>query len=715
MNLFFDEISQKLIIDAKLEMYELKHPYVGSEHLLLAILKNNKLDVTKMLNSYGINYKRFKDELISTVGVGSKSNEWFLFTPLLKRIINNATYYSKDNNKSVTPYSLLVSILQEGDGVANRILLGMNVDLQVLYDKFLASESLVEHRSNAILNELGVNMNEFSLNGKYDPVIGREKQIDRLIQILLRKNKNNPLLIGEAGVGKTSIVEELSRRIAIGDVPLKLKNKVIYSISMSSLVAGTRYRGEFEERVNKLISEVIKDSNIILFIDEVHTLMGAGGAEGAIDASNIIKPYLARGDLKIIGATTVSEYSKYLEKDKALDRRFQKVYIDEPNKEEVKEILEKLKPIYEEYHHVRISDKIISLIIKYSFESLFTGRQPDKSIDLLDEVCSYATVNNNSFEVLLNKYEKEIKDLENKKNQEIINRNFQKAYLYKNKELKLRSDYNHHLFDHHSTSDIVVQDNDLIDVIYHRNGIISKSDFSNKVQLIRKNLKKEIFGQKRVIDQVCDLFLKYDFLNNNLPFSMLFVGKSGVGKTFLVEKIVELLSFNNRFIKLNMCDYKDSQSLSRIIGASPGYVGYGDNCFFNNIKENPFSIILLDNINCAHSSIIDFFYKAMEDGYFLNSMQEKIFISKCIIILTISINDSSIGFVDNRLANKDDIFNKITNIINFNDISKSDIEHYLKEKSVPFEYWDSILDESNYESLGFKKLDSLVNNIKINI
>ena len=255
---FFDEASQKLIVKAKKEMLELKHPYVGSEHLLLAILSSSELEVTKVLNSYGINYDFFKSELIRVVGVGSKENKWFLFTPLLKRILTSASFYSKDSNHVVTPESLFISILQEGDGIANRILLGMAVDLDALQEKFLQFDR--EPQSFDLLEQLGVNMNEKSLSNQYDPVIGRETQIMQIIQILLHKNKNNPLLIGEAGVGKTAIVEELARKIALGDVPLKLKDKVIYNISMSQLVAGTKYRGEFEEKLHKLIDEIKANS-----------------------------------------------------------------------------------------------------------------------------------------------------------------------------------------------------------------------------------------------------------------------------------------------------------------------------------------------------------------------------------------------------------------------------------------------------------------------
>ena len=470
MNLFFDEDSQKILVDAKKEMYNLKHPYVGSEHLLLAILKNKDLEITKFLNDYDINYEIFKKELIRVIGVGSKCNEWFLFTPLLKRILNNATYSSKDENKSVSPYNLFVSILQEGDGVANRILLGMNIDLEFLYDKFVSSNYIkTNSKRKLMLDDLAINMNKECLENKYDPVVGRDNQINRIIQILLRKNKNNPILIGEAGVGKTAIVEEIARRICNNEVPLKLKDKIIYNISMSNLISGTKYRGEFEERLTKVISEIKNNPNVILFIDEVHTLVGAGGAEGAIDASNILKPFLARGDIKVIGATTLEEYSKFIEKDKALERRFQKVYIEEPNITEVKDIMKKLVPIYENFHSVKLEQNLVDLMIKLSDKYITRGRQPDKTIDLLDELCCYASINNNKSDIKINNLESKILEIEERKNNEILKRNFKKALLLRQEEYKLKSEFNKIFIENDGISSLIkVKEDDLYNVLYNK-------------------------------------------------------------------------------------------------------------------------------------------------------------------------------------------------------------------------------------------------------
>ena len=612
MNLFFSEESQKIIINAKKEMYELKHPYVGSEHLLLSILHSN-LDITKRLNEYGITYECFRDKLISIVGIGNNSNTWFLFTPLLRRIINNATYYSKDNSKMVTPYNLFIAILEEGDGVANRILISMGVDIDKLSEEFLSNNFVY---TSTLLDELGINMNK----RVYDPVIGRDKEIDRIIQILLRKNKNNPLLLGEAGVGKTAIIEELSRRIVNGKVPYKLRNMTIYSISMSILVAGTKYRGEFEEKINKLLKEVINNPNIILFIDEVHTLMGAGGAEGAIDASNIIKPYLARGDIKVIGATTIDEYNKFISNDKAIDRRFQKVYIDEANRECVLNILLGLRSIYEKYHRVVLNKNILNRIVDLSYSCVFNGRQPDKAIDLLDEVCAYATLNNSLNKELLD-YEVNIKEVEDSKNREIRKHNFKKALVYKNKEIELRSKYNDKLFDGNK---VIINKEDIEKVIYNRYGILV--DYSDRFK--RYNIDKNIV----------EILEKYNYIKNTKCTNILLISKNVLTTTLLVDKIAKNI-YECNYVVIDMNEIREYK-----------------NELFESIRSNPFSIVFIKNIDKCNRRIMKVINDSIDKG-----MIGDINITKCIFFMSISSISSNIGF-DNKVVSKDiGNFNKIVN------------------------------------------------------
>ena len=363
----FTEEARKILMSAKEEMKKLKHPYVGSEHLLLSILKDDN-EISSKLKEYDLTYDKFRVELIDIVGTGTKESSCFLYTPLLKRIMENAIYDSKENNNgNVTIAHLFSSMLEEGEGIAIRILIGMDIDLDDLYDEFAYKLPVKKSKNKKlIIDELGVDLTKKAKEGLLDPVVGRDEEISRVIEILSRRKKNNPVLIGEAGVGKTAIVEEISRMIVNNEVPHFLKNKRIISLDMATTVAGTKYRGEFEERLNKILKELEDNDDIILFIDEIHTLVGAGGAEGAIDASNIFKPALARNKMRCIGATTTMEYKKFISSDKALDRRFQKVEIKEPNKKTVKQILLKLRDTYSNYHKTLISDEIIDYIIELS-------------------------------------------------------------------------------------------------------------------------------------------------------------------------------------------------------------------------------------------------------------------------------------------------------------------------------------------------------------
>lgn len=711
MNLYFDEISQKLIVNAKKEMFELKHPYVGSEHLLLAILHDTDLEVTKMLNSYGIYYKRFREELITVVGIGKKSNDWFLFTPLLKRIITNATFYSKDQDHIVTPNSLLISILNEGDGVANRIMLGMNIDLESLYEKFIDVDINNDIITCKRLDEIAINMNEMACNNKYDLVIGRDDSIDMLIQVLLRKNKNNPLLIGEAGVGKTAIVEELAKRIVLGNVPESLKNIIIYNVSMSSLVAGTKYRGEFEEKMKELINEVSNNNNIILFIDEVHTIMGAGGAEGAIDASNILKPYLARGEIKIIGATTNYEYEKYIEKDKAFDRRFQKIYIKEPNKNEVLEIIGKLKNIYEKYHHVLLKKEVIKKIVDYSFECISYGRQPDKAIDLLDEVCSYVAFKNNNSDNKLLIYEEKIRNIKNKKNDLIIRHDFKKALEYKEKELELNNEYNNYLLKKSSDKkNKIISLSDLECVMYKKGNIQKREIFKKKIIKSKRELKRIVFGQDKVINELVKSLLKYDYITNMEPMMFLLIGKNGCGKTFLLDKIVSLIFDDVNCIKINMQDYQNEYAVSQLFGEG---VNNNYHTVFHSLKENSFSVIILEDIDNAHPSILKRIIKTITSGYIKVLNHELLSINKCIIFITMNNIDDKIGFMDNRLSNYyDKLLSRIINKIYFNDINEDIITLYINNYLSNYSLSDrekivilkNIIDKSDYEINGLSKV-----------
>jgi len=541
----FKEEARQILMEAKRQKKNLKHPFVGSEHLVLAILKSEN-EVANKLKEYHITYDVFKDEILKTIGMGSENNNWFLYTPLLKRVIENAILDSKEtNNGVVTTNHLFSSLLEEGEGIAIRILISLNVDLDELYNEFRTrfTTPMGKKKKKLILEDLGIDLTKKALEGKVDPVIGREKEIKRVLEILCRRGKNNPILIGEAGVGKTAIVEELSRRIAFGEVPIALKNKKIISISMSSFVAGTKYRGEFEERMSKVLKEVEEDEDIILFIDEIHTLVGAGGAEGAIDASNIFKPALSRGNIRLIGATTINEYKKYIEKDAALERRFQKVMVEIPTKEEVLDILKKLKPVYESFHHVLISDEMIDYIVSMSEKYIYDRFEPDKSIDILDEVCSKVYLMETKDMKKLNTLKREFNSLEKEKNKYIRMSLFDKATIVKDKQNKIMNDINLLELSLYDKNVKEVTKEDIADVIHMKTGIpVYEILKENKkiVEQFKKDLLSSIYGQEEASKELIRLFKKIKLgFSDSKCYSILFMGPTGVGKTMMAKMFAE--------------------------------------------------------------------------------------------------------------------------------------------------------------------------------
>ena len=727
----FDEESQRVMINAKKEMQSLKHPYVGSEHLMLAILKDSN-DVSSKLQSLKIDYKSFKNEVIRSIGVGSESNNLFLYTPLLKRTLENAVEDAKEtNNGIVTVSNLFYSILEEGEGVAVRILLLMNVDLDKLYSYF--SKNITKKKSGKkklTLDELGVDLTNTAKLGLIDPVIGREKEINRLLEILCRRTKNNPILIGEAGVGKTAIVEELANRIVNNNVPDILKNKKIISLDMASSVAGTKYRGEFEERMKKVLSELEDNDDIILFIDEIHTIMGAGGAEGAIDASNIFKPSLARGKMRCIGATTIEEYKKYIESDGALDRRFQKVEVKEPNKKEVKDILLKLKPIYETHHEVIISEKMIDKIIEMSNRYIHDRFEPDKSIDVLDEVCSKVSLKENENDLKIKKLYNELNLIVTKKNQSIINDNFVNAYSLKEKEDKLKTKINKLELKNNKLLKEVCE-TDIIEVIKSKINIPILS-FDNKyIDSINEELKNVIIGQDNALSELSNISKRLQLnISNSSLVSILFCGPSGVGKTLLAKTYGKLLVGSENVIKLDMSEFSESHSISKIIGAPPGYVGYNDfKNLLEEIKDKPNAVLILDEIERCSKNVLNVFMQILDEGYTKDSKGKTIFFDNVTIIMTsnIGFNKNNLGFNNNETSTnklKDELstpfVNRISKVINFNYINEESAikiinnkinklkEKYNVKLNISDEFIKDILDLSKYEIFGARKIDEIV-------
>ncbi|MBP3765798.1 MAG: ATP-dependent Clp protease ATP-binding subunit, partial [Bacilli bacterium] len=730
----FEEEAREIIMNAKVEMKKLKHPYVGSEHLLLSILKNDNV-VSRKLKDYKLTYNSFKDELIKTVGVGTIDSNLFLFTPLLKRVIESSTIDSREMGVSVSVTNLFKALLEEGEGVAIRILMSMNIDLDKLDDEFLYQTHIKKQNTKLLIDELGVDITLKAKKGLLDPVIGRECEINRILEILSRRCKNNPILIGDAGVGKTAIVEELSRMIVEGKVPFNLREKRIISLDMASLVAGTKYRGEFEDKIKKVLKEVEDNEDIILFIDEIHTLVGAGGAEGAIDASNIIKPALARGSLRCIGATTTLEYKEFIEKDRALDRRFQKVLIKSPTPEETKNILIKIKDIYENFHSVKITDDIIDLIINLSEKYIYDRSNPDKSLDILDEVCASVSIKEDKSLKKYRELKNEYDDIISKKEEAIINNNFDKASIYKDEENIIVDKINNLELNLYKKEYKKVTKEDVAKVVSNKTGVPIYellSDNKRSIKEIKRNLKSNIIGQDEVIESVINQIKKIKLgFTEPKCYSYLFVGPSGVGKTMLAKIYGEALTHN--VIKLDMTEYSEAHSVSKIIGAPPGYVGYDNYTnILESIRTNPYSVLILDEIERAHPSIINLFFNILDEGKIKDSRGRTVRFDNVSIIMTsnVGFNSSSVGFknevkdiVNNKLKEQFNLpfLNRIDKVVIFNQMSESAIERLIKIKlnmlkkkysnykiNISSNVVDEIKSLSNYTEFGARKIDKII-------
>ncbi len=747
----FTEDAQKILLGAKKEMQELKHPYVGSEHLMLSILKNHS-DLKKKLLDFHISYSLFREKLIEFVGVGKEENSWFLYTPLLKRIIETAILMGKEwNHDEVSTEQLFLAILEEGDGIAIRIFNQLDVDVIELQEYF-SSHPLIRKKKSGkklLIEDLGTDLTKKASNLELDPVIGREEELSRLIEILCRRTKNNPLLIGDAGVGKTAIVEELARRIWNREVPEQLLDKRILSVSIATLVAGTKYRGEFEERLTKVLTEIEKEDSILLFIDEIHTLMGAGGAEGAIDAANILKPALARGKIRLIGATTVEEYKKSIEKDKAMDRRFQTIMVSEPTDQTVYDILTKLKPLYEEYHHVRVSDEVIQKMIQYTNRYMDFRKQPDKSIDVLDEVCSRVSLKKNKKKELLSTYESQYREVLEKKNQFIMNQSFEEASHLKGLEKDLLTKIHSLELRKQSVSNYPsVTIEDVRNVVSSKTKIpIYDGKVSNHffVQMERK-LHNEVYGQEKAISQLMMITKKIQlgFYDKNRPPSFLFVGPTGVGKTLLAKKYSEILFGENQLIRFDMSEYSDSSSVSKLIGSNPGYVGYDDGMNrLEEVRNHPHAVILFDEIEKAHPAVLNLFLQILEDGQLTDTKGNVVSFRNHIIIMTsnLGFQKENLGFSEGKNSVQKDVreflsvelCNRIDQVIEFSKMEESVVEAIIKKRLSQIKdqfkqhgiqlrfghrILSQILDLSQFSIFGARRIDKIledkVDNLVIN-
>ncbi len=700
-----------LLEEAEKERENLKHPYVGSEHLLLAILKKNS-DLSIQLEDLGLTYQKFKKELISVVGCSSRFQEIILYTPLLKRILELALEDAEENNNGiVTEEHLFLAMLEEGEGIAIRLMIGMDIDLEELYEHLKVKKNPTKKKENLEIYKIGNVLNE--VINLEEMVVGREKEINLMIETLLRKKKNNPLLIGKAGVGKTALVEELVRRIEKGLVPDDLQQKEIVMLEMGSLVAGTKYRGEFEERLTKVIKEIIKNKNIILFIDEIHSMVSAGGAEGAISASDILKPYLARGELKIIGATTTDEYYKFIEKDKALERRFEKIRIEEPDTEETIEILNKVKKEYETHHHIKITKENIKEIVTYADTYLFGKNNPDKSLELLDSICARKkaiqkikpqNINHDNLEKIAKKKEKLIRD-----------GNFEKALDLKKEEEKIKKK------EQKKEKKQTISSKDILEMIEIKSGIPVSQDQKKLFQKIEKSLFENIIGQKKAITEIINT-LKANIGERNHPISMLLLGSSGVGKTETVKNISCLYGKKDSLIRLDMSEFTLDTSIHKLIGTPGGYVGYGEPYLFQKLKENPYRIILVDELEKANSKIWNLFLQILDEGFITDSYGEKIRFDKSIIFMTSNLEiQNKVGFLKQENQNLEESLSKeflgrFSSIIPFEKITEEMVKEYVSKLPNASKLdIKKILKESEYEKFGLRNVKHVIKKLEHNL
>lgn len=694
----------KIFKRAEALRFNLKHPYVGSEHLLLAILENDNY-VSSYLKKYSLTFDVFKKELLSILKPSKNINSVPLYTPLLKRIILSANNIAQENNeKMVNEKHLFLAILEEGEGIALRILVTIGIDLDKIYDD-LKINLLTKKTDKLDCLELGVNLVE-KIDCK-ECIINREEEVSAIIEVLLRKKKSNPLLIGKAGVGKTAIVEELARRIKKNLVPLELRNKIILSLDMASLVSGTKYRGEFEEKLTKIINEV-KDNNIILFIDEIHTMINAGGAEGAINASDILKPYLARGEIKVIGSTTLDEYYKTIHTDKALDRRFFAITINEPTLCQTKEILYGIKNEYEKFYHLNITNKNIDDLVLLCDKYIKNKNNPDKSIDMLEMVCAHKKAQKLSFSAL-EKLDKNLKTIIKKKELAIKNNDYDKAIFLKEKETEINTKKNNIVNEENNG----IKKEDILEVLAKKTNIPLLEDKKMILTNIRENLEKNIIGQNEAINRILkDIWFKLN--NDSKPLSLFLNGPSGVGKTECVKQIASSIK-NINFIRLDMSEYNLDTSVNKLIGVSAGYVGYDDAYIFRSLLDNPYAIILIDEIEKAHPRVLNLFLQILDEGFITNSRGEKIDFSNTMIFATSNVlNSKSLGFTNNVKNDLNEFFSKeflgrFLDVITFKNLSDEVLKEYTKKnltnKNVSFA---SLRNEALCDTYGLRNLKNLI-------
>ena len=693
----FTDDAQRVLSFAQEAALELGHDYVGTEHVLIGLIKVKNGVAAKALNELGLSAETIIEDVEEHIGRGNKKVSSVYMTPRVKHVLELAVEVANHmNHNYVGTEHILLGLLSDGGGVAVGILRNHNIRANDIVDTIRtilgssdsASHSAEDRKDNSSLGELadfGTDLNELAKQGKIDPVIGRDKEIARVIQILSRRTKNNPVLIGEPGVGKTAIAEGLAQRIVNGNVPEILRNKRIISLSISSMLAGAKYRGEFEERLKKAIDEVQKHDDMIIFIDEIHTLVGAGATEGAMDAANILKPALARGEFQVIGATTLDEYKKHIEKDAALERRFQPVLVGEPSEEDALEILKGLRDRYEAFHKAKITDEALEAAVSLSSRYITDRFLPDKAIDVVDEAASKVRMKVFSAAPDVKALETQLADVKKEKEAAVTAQEFEKAAKMRDEEKRIEKEINDKKKAAKENSDakLVVTDEDIASVVAQWTGIpVSKiaQEESESLLHLEEELHKRVIGQDEAVVAVSKAVrrARAGLKDPKRPIgSFLFLGPTGVGKTELARALaVALFGDETAMIRLDMSEYMEKHTVSRLVGAPPGYVGYEEGGQLTDaVRRKPYSVILLDEVEKAHADFFNILLQVLDDGRLTDSQGRTVDFRNTVIIMTSNLgakalrkDSPELGFL---AAKKADSNTEDVSVVNFKEAKKS--------------------------------------------
>lgn len=674
----FTERAQKVLMLSQEEAKKLNHNYIGSEHLLLGLIQEGEGIAALALKNLGVQYDKASMQIETLLGRGEDQVEEVIgYTPRTKKILELSLMEARALNQSyIGTEHILLGLVREGEGVGAKILSDLGLDFEKIREeivKLMSSSSTQAPKSKQTKNSNTKNLDKFGRDltamadeGRLDPVIGREKEIQRVIQILSRRTKNNPVLIGEPGVGKTAVAEGLAEKIASGDIPENLKDKRVVSLDMSSMVAGAKYRGEFEDRLKNTMEEILEAGNIILFIDEMHTIIGAGAAEGAIDASNIMKPALARGELQAIGATTLDEYRKHVEKDAALERRFQPVEVGEPTKEEAVEILRGLRDRYEAHHKVTITDEALQAAVDLSDRYINDRYLPDKAIDLIDESASRIRLNLLTAPPDIKELEEQIEKYQQEKEEAVASQDYEKAAQIRDLEIKAKDKLDEITKTWKSKNNIGVAEevgaDDIAQIVSDWTGVpVQKlaQEESEKLLNMEETLHQRVIGQDEAVKAVSRAIrrARVGLKDPNRPIgSFVFLGPTGVGKTELSKALAEIMfGDEDAMIRIDMSEYMEKHAVSRLIGSPPGYVGYEEGGqLTEKVRRKPYSVILLDEIEKAHPDVFNILLQILEDGRLTDGKGRTVDFKNTVVIMTSNVGAHTIrkgktlGFSDSE-------------------------------------------------------------------